>query len=284
MKRFWELFKRPPLWVILLVFLLTILAATASIIMAVLGFTEFWVYIIYGMAGTTLAYSVYIIVKFAPKIKYGITEMLRAFSFTRKFIDLYGFRALVLTTISLLINIAYTVFNAVLAFVFSSLWFGAIAIYHSILIALRTDTLLSRNKNQRGSFLRCGILIIVLSVFLSLAIWQMVANGLSFNYPSLTIYAFAAYAFYKLTTAIISLFKIQEANLTIKATKYISFADALVSILSLQTALLFTFSDETINSGAFNAATGMVVCLLTLAIGIIMLITYKKQGNKYERK
>lgn len=284
MKTFWEHFKKPPIWVMILVFFLTIASASASIVLAILGFSQFWVYIIYGLAGTTLAYTVYIIVKFAPIIKNAVIEMLRAFGFTRKFLDEYSFRSIIMATISLAINIAYTVFNIVLAIISSSLWFGAIGMYNSILMILRGDTILSRHKNPKSSYLRCAILLIFLSIFLSLAVWQMVANNLSFNYPDLTIYAFAAYAFYKIISAIISLAKTRNENLTIKATKRIGFADALVSILSLQTALLSTFSDDTMNQGAFNAATGAIVCALTLAIGITMLITaIKEKKNEKTR-
>lgn len=287
MKTFWKYFKKPPIWLIFVIYFLTICFSVASIIFAVLGKTEAWTYIIYALAGSTLAYSVYTIVKFAPKIKSFIIDMLRAFDFTRKFLDEYSFRAIIVATVSLFVNIAYTVFNAVLAIITSSLWFGAISMYNAILIILRSDTILSRHKSPQKSFLRASILVIFLSVFLSLAVWQMVANDLSFNYPSLTIYAFAAYAFYKITTSIINLIKSRDQSLTVKATKNIGFADALVSILSLQTALLYTFSDETINTGAFNAITGALVCALTLAIGVTMLISLrktKKTKDIYERK
>lgn len=279
MKKFWEYFKKPPVWLIFIVYFLTIVFASASIVFAILGKAEVWTYIIYGFAGITLAYSVYTIVKFAPRVKNAIVEMLRSFGFTRRFLDQYGFRSIVLATVSLFINIAYTVFNAVIGILSSSLWFGALAIYNGLLTALRSDTILSRNKKPRASYLRCGILLIVLSIFLSLAIWQMIANGLSFKYPSLTIYAFAAFAFYKIISAIISLVKTRNETLTVKSTKYIGFADALVSILSLQTALLYTFSDETMNQGALNGATGCVVCLLTLAIGIKMIIDLKNKNK-----
>ena len=287
MKTFWKYFKKPPIWLIFVIYFLTICFSVASIIFAVLGKTEVWTYIIYALAGSALGYSVYTIVRFAPKIKRFTIDMLRAFDFTRKFLDEYSFRAIILATVSLFVNIAYTVFNAVLAIITSSLWFGAISMYNAILIILRSDTILSRHKSPQKSYLRSSVLLIFLSVFLSLAVWQMVANDLAFNYPSLTIYAFAAYAFYKITTSIINLIKSRDQSLTVRATKNIGFADALVSILSLQTALLYTFSDETVNTGAFNAITGAVVCALTLAIGITMLISLrktKKTKDIYERK
>ena len=282
MKRFWNFLKNPPLWFLLIAIFLTACSAVASIVFAVLGFTQVWVYIIYGVAGTTLAYSVYTIVKVAPKIKNAIIEMLRTFGFTRQFLDQYHFRAIVMASVKVIINIGYAIFNIVIGIISSSIWFIFIAIYHILLMLLRGDTILSRNKNPRSSFLRCAILLIVLSLTLGVLVWQIVAANHNFAPYGWTIFAVAAWAFYKIITASINMFKMQGRALTFKAIHYVDFADALFSILSLQTSLLYTFSDGQTNTKAFNGATGIVVCLATLAIGIIMLVTITKNNKNKE--
>ncbi len=284
MKRFVEYFKKPPIWLILIVYLLTIASATASIVLVCLGVDNVGVYILYGVAGVALAYSVYTIIKFAPKIKNGTLDILRSFSFTRRLLDQYDFRTIIVASASLFINIAYAILNLVIGIISSSYWFIAIAIYHTILILLRSDTILSRSKNQKSSYLRCSLLLMLLSVFLGLSVWQMVVHDLAFVRYGWTIYACAMYAFYKIITSIINLFKIQNKELTIKAIKYIGFADALFSILALQTSLLYTFSDEALNTGIFNAVTGSVVVLLTFGIGVNMLITIINSRRNNERK
>ena len=65
----------------------------------------------------------------------------------------------------------------------------------------------------------------------------------------------------------------------IKAIKYIGLADASFSILSLQTALLYQFSEGD-DYMYFNAITGAVVCALTLALGVFMLIQSRRKNGR----
>ena len=106
----------------------------------------------------------------------------------------------------------------------------------------------------------------------------MVTDNAAHSYIGWTIYAYAAYAFSKIVIAIYNLFKAKKENYTIKAIKRISLADALVSILTLQTSLLYTFSAG--DNGAVNALTGAVVCILTVAIGIFMLIEVRRNNER----
>lgn len=61
-------------------------------------------------------------------------------------------------------------------------------------------------------------------------------------------------------------------SILLKTLRNINYADALVSLLSLQTALLSAFGQE---SGAMipitNALTGAGVCLMIFALGIYMV-------------
>ena len=278
MKRVLSFFKTPPVWFIIISYPLTIALCTVAIVAVCLGFTSEWTYIAYAFAGITLAYSVYTIVRFAPKMKRATMDFLRSHAFTKRLLDEYGFRSIVFAMLSLFINIAYTIFNAVISIITSSLWFGAISMYHAILILMRGDTLLSRNKKPRTSYIRCAILLILLSLFLSLAVWQMISKNLAFVRLGWTIYAYAAFAFYKITLSIINLIKSRNEALTIKAIKYIGFSDALVSILTLQSSLLYAFSNG--SYGFANAITGGVACGLTLLIGIFMIIEARRKNER----
>ncbi len=278
MKKALALFKAPPIWFVLIAWALTIAFSALAILIVCLGFDGWWTYFAYSFAGIALAYSVYTIVKFAPEIKGSIIKTLHANAFTRRLLAEYGFRSIVFAVLSLSVNIAYTIFNAVISIISSSLWFGAISTYHAILIIMRSDTLLSRHKKPRTSYIRCGILLILLSVFLFLAVWQMVLNDLAFVRLSWTVYAYAAFAFYKIITSVINLFKARNEAFTIKAVKHIGFTDALVSILALQTSLLYAFSNG--NYGFVNAITGGVACALTLLIGIFMLLEARRKNER----
>lgn len=276
------LFKKPRLWFIFLWYFITILACAGAIVAACFSTDEVYAYILYGIAGTTLGYSVYTVVKFAPKIKRGIMALIHRFGFTRRLAGERDFRTLITSTISLALNVAYALFNIVIAIISHSLWYGAIGIYHLLLIAMRSDVLLSHNKQKRSSYIRCASFLAILSLFLSLAVWQMIAKDLAFVRFGWTIYAYAAFAFYKITMAIISFVKARKHTLATRALRCIGLADASVSILTLQTSLLYAFGGEGVNKATFNAMTGAVVCALSLALGIymlIMVILEKKRNN-----
>lgn len=278
MKKILEFFKKPPVWLIIITFVLTICFGTTAIVLVCLGIDGTFTYVSYGLAGAFLAYSVYIIVRLAPHMKEIVINIINRFSFSKKIASERDFRAVVTSTVSLALNIAYAIFNIVVAILAGSLWYGAIAIYHSFLIIMRTDTLLSRKGKMRTSYIRTSVLLILLSGFLGLAVWQLVAKDLAFVRFGWTIYAYAAFAFYKITMSIISLVKSRKNTYTTRALKSVSLADALVSILTLQTSLLYAFSGLELNKTVPNLITGISVCLLTLALGIIMLIFSKKRS------
>ena len=103
----------------------------------------------------------------------------------------------------------------------------------------------------------------------------MVRVGDSFEHKGITIYVYAIYAFFKIITAVYSLIKHRHTkHMTIMAIKYIKLADAMVSILALQTAMFREFAVETQGFDVIlmNAITGAIICALTIAIGVYMII------------
>lgn len=59
--------------------------------------------------------------------------------------------------------------------------------------------------------------------------------------------------------------------MTVKAVRDINLADAMVSVLALQTAMLREFSPGQ-NVDFVNCLTGGVICALTVALGIYMVV------------
>lgn len=274
------LFKKPRLWFLLLIYFLTTLACGGTILVLCLEVYGVPSYILYGFAALLLGYSIYTIVKFAPKIKRGTVALIYRFGFTKRLVGERDFRTLITSTASLALNVAYSIFNIVIAIISRSLWYGAIGIYHLLLIAMRSDVLLSRNSQKKSSYIRCASFLAILSLFLSLAVWQMISKDLAFVRFGWTIYAYAAFAFYKITMAIIGFVKSRKNLLVTRALRFISLADASVSILTLQTSLLYTFGGEGVNKGVFNAITGAVVCALTFGLGIDMIIMVTLENKR----
>jgi len=86
------------------------------------------------------------------------------------------------------------------------------------------------------------------------------------------IYVMATYAFWKLGNSIYNIIKARKHNdCTIQSIKNINFADALVSILALQTALLDTFGGD-YNPFLPNLLTGVAVSITIIGVGILMIV------------
>ena len=257
-------------------------------------------FVLLGIAGITLSYSIFGVIRIYPKAKEKILKWSEKYPRINKLFNYYGFTTLITTAGSLIVTLAFALYNGAIALgiVFSpgvpstiAIWFGALTAYYIVLIALRGSVLIYHGKRRRavingqseiqtlikdGKLYRnCGILLFLLPVCLSFAILQMVSEGTSFEHSGIMIYVYAIYAFFKIITAVYSFIKHRHNHsMTIMATKNIKLADAMVSILALQTAMFREFSESTIgmNTALMNAVTGAVVCALTVAMGIYMIV------------
>lgn len=197
------------------------------------------------------------------------------------------------------INIAFALYNGTIAILIGSIWFGALATYYILLIILRGSILAYHTKRRRAIkkgqseaetllqdtkvYGKCGILLVLLPVALSGALLQMVLANASFVHRGMTIYIYALYALYKISMAIYHFVKTRNTpEMTVRASKNINLADALVSVLALQTAFFHEFGAHMgdFNINAMNAVTGAVVCALTLALGIVMIVKSKRSLKK----
>jgi len=301
-RNFLRRLKNPTGLLLTLTYLVAVISIVAAITFAVLAPSSLGLqilsYICYALAAISLGYTVYTIVLFAPKIKRNITALLRKSQLISRMLDNYGFRTVLLAAGALFINIAYAVFNGVIGILERSIWYGALAGYYLLLILLRSGLVLYHRKKAKGltnyedeleeqlaeirKFKICGCLLIVLPFFLSFAILEMVVNDRGYDYMGLMIFAVAAYTFYKITMAIVNAIKSRKKSddITVQALRNVSLADAMVSILALQTAMFHSFGTEELNTGLFNALTGGAVCALTIALGVFtIMIANKKRKN-----
>ena len=143
----------------------------------------------------------------------------------------------------------------------------------------------NRRKNKdslevraRKVYRNCGIMFSISSIALGGAVIMLVSGVGGKSYPGLMIYAAATYTFYKLIMTVRNMILAgKEKSLLLITLRNIGYADALVSLLSLQTALFAAFgqNSEAIIS-IFNALTGAGVCLMIFALGIYMIHKSKK--------
>lgn len=291
----WEKILNPVVsWKLFLFYLFSLLIISATLVLVILGFTEeIFSYILYVFAFLSLCYTGYTIWFFASRVKKGVINFLNRFELTANILKNYGYRTFIFSTVTSIINILYTAFLLVLAILGNSAWYYSLATYYLLLSLIRTGVIISQKKNksddEKAVYLKsltvyrnCGIIFMIITFALSGIILLTVKNGMTFEYAGLLIYAVAAYTFYKLTLSIFNLVKsTKQDNAYIKSLRNVNMADSMVSLLSLQMALLTAFAGENV-SFVFNALTGAVVCALIIALGIQMIIYAKLKKKSFK--
>lgn len=301
----WKKILSPPIWAKALTFIVTVLSAALSLVMVILGLENnalaIFSYILFGIAGVSLAYSVYLVIPLFPKMKHAIITWMEKYDFTYLLLRNFGFRTVVFSIGSFIMSLLFSAFNAYMGIANRSIWYGALAAFYISLAFLRGGVLLyhknkiskkaqrQKDEYQKAKVYRnSGIVTLILNIALSAAIAQMIFSDAHFTYTGWTVFAYAAYAFYKITMSIISFIRAhKQTDLTVRAIRNINFVDALVSILALQTALLTMFNDGTMNISLMNTLTGIVVSFSSVAMGIYMIVSANKtikeiQRNNYE--
>lgn len=179
--------------------------------------------------------------------------------------------------------------NFALSLTGAAAWFITLGCYYSLFATLRT-LLLRRLRAQRDSAPRersavalqdcraarfCGIIILASTVILT-GIATLVANGDSvIRYDEISAIALAAFTFYVLISAIIGRAKTRRSSsILLIAHARANLAIALVSLFTLEVALLSTFStsqDAELVS-FMPMVTGAAIAIALCALGVATII------------
>lgn len=195
---------------------------------------------------------------------------------------------------SVLINVLYVVTNLCSGIIYHSYWFVTVSIYYALLVAMRFFMIGTVYRKEIGQNIQtelkktrlCGILLLFMDLALALIVFFMVYWSRGYNYPGILIYVMAMYSFYSVTIAIVNLVKYRKyGSPVLMATKVISLTAALVSILSLETAMLSAFGmNESLElHRLMTALTGAGVCFLVLGMAIFMIVRSAKEMKIYAK-
>ena len=181
------------------------------------------------------------------------------------------------------VNLLYIVMKLVSGVMYRSTWFIALAVYYLLLAVMRFLLVRRLNVQDEASQLRryrlCGIMLFFMNQALTGIVVFMVQQNRGFVYPGLLIYAMAAYSFYAVTIAIINIVKTRRHKSPIlSAAKVINLVAAMVSILSLETAMLAQFggNDDPKFRQIMTSATGGGVCTIVIGMAIFMIFRANK--------
>lgn len=189
---------------------------------------------------------------------------------------------------SFTLNMIYTLLRLLTGIYYQSFWFITLAAYYFLLAIMRFLLLSHMPKNSLGThqiteakkYRLCGFVIGFMTLALGGEVFMVVKNNQGFAYGGYLIYVVALYDFYNIISAFVNILKYKKMNnFVMSAAKIISFISALVSMLSLETAMLTQFGQN--NTPQFRqlmtGLTGMLVCFIVLCISIYMIVHANKK-------
>lgn len=284
---------KPPLPARIALYILTVGIIVLTVLQLNMEFMpEAAEYALYFVSALALAASVYYLI---GDIKYLRNEVVRPTvernKFTGRLVSDYRFRTLTFSAMSFGASVVFALFNGIIGITNRSTWYGAMSAYYILLCVMRSGAI----WYVRSSFLhkdsepeidrevstcrRSGILLIILGLALGVVVALVTRGEGAKSYPGYMIYVIAAYTFWKVIMSAVNMVKSRKTSSPLLITlRNINHADALVSVLSLENAMLAEFGAE--DSAEFSALmltiTGIVVCAGVMVIGISMAVRPKR--------
>lgn len=191
--------------------------------------------------------------------------------------------------LSLAINLLYAGVNAFSGIYYGSPWFGSLAAYYILLSLMRATLAWYSRKNgfegnkaaQWKRYRRCGALLMVMNIALAGVVVLVVYQNESFQYAGSLIYIMAMYAFYTTVMAIVNLVRYRQFQSPVmSAARTVNLVAAMVSMLSLETAMLSQFGGGEDFRRMMTGATGWSVCTAVVGMGVFMMIHSSRQLKK----
>lgn len=235
------------------------------------------------------AYSLTIVcANFVPVIRKG-KQWLRRNPYTRRYLEDIPFKLRISLYLSLAINLLYAGVNGFSGIYYHSVWFGTLAAYYIFLSVMRFLLVRFSQKNgfgadQKAQFRRCrlcGVILIMMNMALAGVVILVLHENRGFEYAGSLIYAMALYTFYITIMAVINVVRYRKYNSPVmSAAKAVNLAAALVSMLSLETAMLTQFdngSTAPFFRQAMLGSTGGIVCVIVVGMGAYMVVRSTRQ-------
>lgn len=253
----------------------------------------------YILAACTLFPGVYYLIF---DIKHGIKEVIKpgisSNPYTNRVATDYRLRTILFAVPGLASNILFAIFNGITGFIGGSPWIGSLAAYYLLLSMMRIGAVKQekkilkaeqekeRLKQEIAIYQKNSILFMFMAVVLGGMVVLLEALAGGKRYPGYTIYAAAAYTFYRIIMSTIQMVKVKkQKSPLLRILRKIGYVDACVSILMLQTAMFDSFGKE---QGEFiklmNGVTGAVVTVLVLSLGIQGIYVSRKMKIQWKQE
>ena len=257
--------------------------------------------VIYVLAGEkenpVITYASYLLSAYALIITItGITSIVRLFGndikqnpLARKALEIPAvsrylkedtFRAKIALYQGFVANLFYAGVKMFSGIYYQSVWFVTLAVYYILIALMRFSLLHYVQKNAKNissewrRYRLCGIILLFMNIALAGIVILVVHQNSGFAYPGMLIYMMAMYAFYAMITAVWNVVKFRKyGSPVLSAAKVINFTAAMVSMLSLETAMLMQFgaADDADFRRNMTALTGAGVSAIVLGMAVYMI-------------
>lgn len=186
---------------------------------------------------------------------------------------------------SLGINLAFGVFYLVSGILTDSVWTISNGGYYMLLSLCRTVLVICEHrllrmtdpeKHSRLSwqgFRVCGMVMLLLNLAMTVMTVQMIFRERGKTYHEILVIAMATYTFYKLTIALIRVIQCRRNRSPVMgAARNVELMAAMMSLFSLQTAMLGAFGGDFGKERLMNILTGSAVCIFGIFGAVGMMI------------
>lgn len=241
------------------------------------------------------AYTLTVICIRIPSIIKGV----KTFKETNKYVSMYSSDPHLRIKLSLfgtlVFNAVYSLFQLALGISGSSLWYYSLAGYYFLLALMRLALLYHTRKHSPGEMMfreqliyrLCGIGLLPMTLALSVIIGYVTLKSQANVQSEIITITMAAFTFTSFTVAIVNVFNYRKYNSPVwTASKALSFVSALVSMLTLEDAMLASFGSEEGEEFRQTMAgfTGAGIVAVIIAIAIFMIINSTKRIKEYKNQ
>ena len=191
-------------------------------------------------------------------------------------------------------NILCMLFYLILGIINNSFWFYSLAIYYILLSIIRFFLLKDIHKgyesNLKQQWLRykfCGIILVIINIAFSIITFFVIHLNQGFSYHYIETIAIALFTFITTTLAIINSIRYRKFKQPIiSAINFVSLSSALVSMFSLETAMLIVFGSPSdyLFKRIITTVTGTIFSLIILSIGIFMITKSTQEIKKIKNE
>ena len=201
-----------------------------------------------------------------------------------------------LTLPSAVFDISYSGFLFAMSIIFMSYWLFMMSVYTFLLFCIRISVLYragrgmvfkkSKRFTERNNYKKFCWKLIFLDAVIALNMFVIVKFNVLHNYAGFLIYIFGIYVLYKVSLAVINLFKAHKSrSLTALSLRKIGITDALVSSLALEWALSHReLGDFSVFVSQIEKYIGIGVVAVIFLMGLGGLITCARLRSKEKKE